>query len=367
MGVSLRVFQDMGINISYLSIMTWAVPIALIVVGALAGIIFEKIILKKMVAITRRTTSKIDDRLFLSLRGIGLIWFFLAGLYGAVLFSKLNADSAAFLEKILLVVITYSFALFASRVIVVVISLLLKKFPSIPTSLTSNLVRIIIFGFTTLVVLQNLGIDITTIITTLGIGGLAVALALQDTLSNLFAGFYITLSGQVRTGDYIKLETSQEGYVIDISWRNTTVKELPDNLVIIPNSKLASAIFTNYHLPAKNITLTFSLGVSYESDLEKVERVTIEVANEVMTEVCQIKTDFEPFILYETFNDFSIDFTVFLRVNEFLEKRTARHEFIKRLHRRYNEEGINIPFPIRDVNFTPHNGKGVKEVISNNL
>ncbi|MGC1248138.1 MAG: mechanosensitive ion channel family protein, partial [Spirulinaceae cyanobacterium] len=236
-------------------------------------------------------------------------------------------------------------------VIVVVISLLLKKFPSIPTSLTSNLVRIIIFGFTTLVVLQNLGIDITTIITTLGIGGLEVALALQDTLSNLFAGFYITLSGQVRTGDYIKLETSQEGYVIDISWRNTTVKELPDNLVIIPNAKLASAIFTNYHLPAKNITLTFSLGVSYESDLEKVERVTIEVAKEVMAEVCQIKTDFEPFILYETFNDFSIDFTVFLRVNEFLEKRTARHEFIKRLHRRYDEEGINIPFPIRDINF----------------
>ncbi|MGC1248852.1 MAG: hypothetical protein WA865_21770, partial [Spirulinaceae cyanobacterium] len=195
MGVSLRIYRGMSINISYLSIMTWAIPIALIFFGALTGIIFEKIILKKIVAITRKTNSKIDDRLFLSLRGIGLVWFFLAGLYSAILLSKLNPSSAIFLKKILLVIITYSFALFASRVIIILFNLLLKRFPSIPTSLASNLVRIIIFGFTTLVVLQNLGIDITTIITTLGIGGLAVALALQDTLSNLFAGFYITLSG----------------------------------------------------------------------------------------------------------------------------------------------------------------------------
>lgn len=355
----------MGINIDYQSITAWVLPIAFVAVGVLAGIIFEKLILKKILAFTRKTASKLDDSIILSLRGVGLVWFFLAGLYSAILFSSLNPSIVTLLKKILLVIITYSLALFACRVIVVVMGIFLKKFPKIPVSLTSNLVRIVVFSFTTLIVLQNLGIDITTIVTTLGIGGLAVALALQDTLSNLFAGFYITLSGQVRAGDYIKLETGQEGYVIDISWRNTTVKELPDNLVIIPNSKLASAIFTNYHLPAKNITLTFSLGVSYESNLEHVEEVTIEIAKEVMLEVCQIKTDFEPFILYENFNDSSIDFTVFLRVNEFIEKRTARHEFIKRLHRRYQQEGINIPFPIRDVNLSNlHTSNGVRESIS---
>ncbi len=355
----------MGINIDYQSITAWVLPIAFVAIGVLAGIIFEKLILKKILELTGKTTSKLDDSIILSLRGVGLVWFFLAGLYSAILFSSLNSNIVILFKKILLVIITYSLALFTCRVIVVVIGLFLKKFPKIPVSLTSNLVRIIVFSFTTLIVLQNLGIDITTIITTLGIGGLAVALAVQDTLSNLFAGFYITLSGQVRTGDYIKLETGQEGYVVDISWRNTTVKELPDNLVIIPNSKLASAIFTNYHLPAKNITLTFSLGVSYESDLEHVEEVTIETAKDVMLEVCQIKTDFEPFILYENFNDSSIDFTVFLRVNEFIEKRTARHEFIKRLHRRYQQEGINIPFPIRDLNLSNlKTSNGVRESIS---
>lgn len=355
----------MGINIDYQSITAWVLPIAFVAIGVLAGIIFEKLILKKILELTGKTTSKLDDSIILSLRGVGLVWFFLAGLYSAILFSSLNSNIVILFKKILLVIITYSLALFTCRVIVVVIGLFLKKFPKIPVSLTSNLVRIIVFSFTTLIVLQNLGIDITTIITTLGIGGLAVALAVQDTLSNLFAGFYITLSGQVRTGDYIKLETGQEGYVVDISWRNTTVKELPDNLVIIPNSKLASAIFTNYHLPAKNITLTFSLGVSYESDLEHVEEVTIETAKDVMLEVCQIKTDFEPFILYENFNDSSIDFTVFLRVNEFIEKRTARHEFIKRLHRRYQQEGINIPFPIRDLNLSNlKTSNGLRESIS---
>ena len=355
----------MGINIDYQSITAWVIPIAFVAIGVLAGIIFEKLILKKILEFTSKTTSKLDDSIILSLRGVGLVWFFLAGLYSAILFSSLSPNIVVLFKKILLVIITYSLALFTCRVIVVVIGLFLKRFPKIPVSLTSNLVRIVVFSFTTLIVLQNLGRDITTIVTTLGIGGLAVALAVQDTLSNLFAGFYITLSGQVRTGDYIKLETGQEGYVVDISWRNTTVQELPDNLVIIPNSKLASAIFTNYHLPAKNITLTFSLGVSYESDLEHVEEVTIEIAKDVMFEVCQIKTDFEPFILYENFNDSSIDFTVFLRVNEFIEKRTARHEFIKRLHRRYQQEGINIPFPIRDVNLSNlKTSNGVRESIS---
>jgi small-conductance mechanosensitive channel len=139
--------------------------------------------------------------------------------------------------------------------------------------------------------------------------------------------------------------------VNDITWRNTTIREIPNNLIVVPNSKLASAIFKNYHLPAKEIGLQIPVGVSYDSNLEEVERVTIDVAKEVMQTVLGGVPDFEPFMRYQEFEDFQIQFIVFLRVVEFFDQRLVKHEFIKRLHKRYREEGIEIPFPTRTVYF----------------
>ena len=174
-------------------------------------------------------------------------------------------------------------------------------------------------------------------------------MALQEPLANLFAGFHILMSKQVRPGDYVRLQTGEEGYVMDISWRNTTIRQLPNNVVIVPNSKLASIIVTNYYLPQQEMSVLVQVGVGYDSDLEKVEKVTIEVAKEVMREVPGGVPEFEPFIRYHTFGDFSIDFTVILRAREFVDQYLVKHEFIKRLHRRYQQEGIEIPFPIRTI------------------
>ena len=215
--------------------------------------------------------------------------------------------------------------------------------------------RIIVFIIGILIILHSLGISITPILTALGVGGLAVALALQDTLSNLFAGLHIILTRQIKPGDYIKLETGEEGYVVDITWRNTTIRELPNNYIIIPNLKLAQAIVKNHYLPDREISVTVQLGVSYDSDLEKVERVTIEVAKEVMMEVPGGIPEFQPFIRYHTFGDFSINFTVIMRCREFTDQYLIKHEFIKRLHKRYKDEGIIIPFPIRTVYINKEN------------
>ena len=94
--------------------------------------------------------------------------------------------------------------------------------------------------------LNAVGVSITPIITALGVGGLAMALALQDTLSNLFAGIHILAEHTIRIGDFIRLETGQEGYVEDISWRTTRIRMLPNNMVIVPNSKLAQSVVVNY-------------------------------------------------------------------------------------------------------------------------
>ena len=147
----------------------------------------------------------------------------------------------------------------------------------------------------------------------------------------------------------MQLESGEEGYLTDITWRNTTIRALPNNRIIVPNSKLASAIITNFHLPEKEMAVLVQVGVSYDSDLEKVEKVTMDVGKEIMKEVAGGVAEFEPFVRYHTFADFSIRFTVMLRAKEFVDQYLIKHEFVKRLHQRYRDEGITIPFPIRTI------------------
>ncbi|GAA2450197.1 mechanosensitive ion channel family protein [Streptomyces glaucus] len=212
-----------------------------------------------------------------------------------------------------------------------------------------NITRILVLAIGFLVVLQTLGISIAPLLTALGVGGLAVALALQDTLANLFAGIHILASRTVQPGDYIRLSSGEEGYVEDINWRQTTVRELSNNLVVIPNGQLAKTNMTNFMRPEQQLTILVQVGVAYDSDLEHVERVTTEVVAEVMTEITGAVPDHEPAVRFHTFGDSRIGFTVILGVGEFSDQYRIKHEFIKRLHKRYREEGIRIPAPTRTV------------------
>ncbi len=178
---------------------------------------------------------------------------------------------------------------------------------------------------------------------------MAVALALQQTLSNLFSGFYITVSKQIKRGDFINIESGPAGFVDDITWRNTTIKTFQNNLVIIPNEKLSSAIITNYNLPESALNTSVQVGVSYGSDLQKVEEVTKKVAREIMKTVPGGVPDFEPIIRYHTLAESSINFVVIFRIKDLQYEKLIIHEFIKKLCEIYKKEGIEIPFPIRTV------------------
>lgn len=222
--------------------------------------------------------------------------------------------------------------------------------PGLPvSSLTRNIAWGLVTMLGVLVILNGLGLSITPMLTALGVGGLAVALALQEPLANFFAGVFLTLSGQIRLGDYVTLDSGHEGYVADFSWRSTRLRMLPNNLVVVPNAKLAQAIVTNHDLPSRDLAVLVEVGVDYSSDLVHVERVVTEVSREVMAEVPGGVPDFDPFIRYHTFADSSVNFTVILRAKEFVDQYLIKHEFIKRLHARFTEEGIVIPFPIRSI------------------
>jgi len=329
----------------------WFLPPIIIIASLVLGRFCKKWVISKLLDLTSKTKLRFDDVLIRSLKSSVVLWCLLLGIYIALNFVSLPDKILALTQKILLVLVLFTAFLFLARFLSDLIQIYEDKIKgALPgASIFKNLIKgfVLVIGF--LMILHTIGISITPLITTLGIGGLAVALALQDTLANLFAGLHIVATKKVRPGDYIKIETGEEGYVTDITWRDTTIRQLPNNIVIIPNSKLASAIVTNYYFPERELAVLVQVGVSYDSDLEKVEKVTIEVAKEVMQEVSGGVPEFTPFIRYHTFDDFSINFTVILRAKEFVDQYLVKHEFVKRLKKRYDQEGIEIPFPIRTV------------------
>jgi small-conductance mechanosensitive channel len=215
----------------------------------------------------------------------------------------------------------------------------------------SAIVHIAVWVVGTMVVLESMGINITPLIASLGVGSLAVALALQPALANLFSGLYILVDKPVRVGDFVRLSGGEEGYVESIGWRTTRVRLLANNLVVLPNSKLTEGQILNYHMPEKECAVLVQVGVDYDSDLDRVEKSTIEVGREVQKTVQGAVRGFEPFIRYHTFADSSINFTVILRADEFVDNYLIKHEFIKALHQRFRKENISIPFPQRTLEF----------------
>lgn len=327
--------------------------------GFLLGILFEKIILRNVKKVALKTKWEGDELILSALEHWIIFWFVLAGIYVGLAILHIPTGIFHVLGKIISILYILSATLVLAKITINSIMLFTKKhtgiFPS--TSIFTNLAQILVILIGVLIILNSLGISITPILTALGVGGLAVALALQETLSNFFAGLHILMARQVKPGDYVRLGSGEEGYVTDISGRNTTIRELSNNLIIIPNVKFVQSIVKNFVLPQKEMSVVIQMGVDYRSDLEKVEQVTIEVAREVMKEVKGGVPKFEPFIRYHTFGDFAIQFSVILRCKEYTDQYLIKHEFIKRLHRRYQKEGIEIPFPIRRILMNPKGGQ----------
>ncbi|WP_394428768.1 mechanosensitive ion channel family protein [Streptomyces sp. SGAir0957] len=321
-----------------------------LVAGLLAGLLL-KILLRWLGERAKRTRWSGDDVLVDALRTLVPWAAVAAGGAVAAAALPLTTRTGRTVNMTLTAFLIVAATLTAARIVTGLVRAVAQSRAAVAGSATIfvNITRVVVLAMGFLVVLQTLGISIAPLLTALGVGGLAVALALQDTLANLFAGVHILASKTVQPGDYIKLSSGEEGYVVDINWRNTVVRELSNNLVIIPNTKLSGTNMTNFSRPEQDMTLLVQAGVGYDSDLEHVEQVTIEVVAEVMKDVEGALPEHEPAVRFHTFGDSRISFTVILGVGEFSDQYRIKHEFIKRLHRRFRDEGIRIPAPTRTV------------------
>lgn len=335
-------------------VMSFTIASVFLVSGVLLGLVLRTLF-GRLEQRAAQTASQWDDLWWGLLKQIALPATCVTGAWWATEVLRLQEPVRGFVERVLLaaIVLTVSLTIagFAANMVrsVTLSRLGMARSASIFVMLT----RGTIVGVGVLVLLQSIGISVAPLLTALGVGGLAVALALQDTLRNLFAGIQILASKKVQPGDFVRLDTGEEGYVDDINWRNTTVRQLSGNIVIVPNAHLADTVMTNYHQPAEEMSVSVQVGVSYDSDLDEVERITIEVGREVQRTVEGAVPDHEPLIRFHTFADLRIDFSVILRASEPTAQYIIKHEFIKRLHRRYRAENIKIPYLPRELVLPP--------------
>ena len=313
----------------------------------LFGWVLVRLSLAWLPRLLHRSKTQVDDVLFAAVRPHVPFWFLALGLVIGARRAPIPHSAFTWIDRAVTAGVTLSAALaLASFLVRLLRTRTTPALVQLPTStLIENVIRVGVVGLGAVVILGELGVAITPILTALGVGSLAVALALQPTLTNLFAGFHITLARHVRLGDFVELDNGQRGYVEDIGWRSTLLRELSDNTIILPNSRLAEMIVRNFSLSGEEHGVTVNVSVAHDADLERAEAVALAAAHEVQRTAPGAVADAEPGVSYAAFEPSGIQLSVFLRVQSIRDRLPVTHELIKLLRRRFREAGIEIPFP----------------------
>lgn len=318
--------------------------------------LLKKLLFTALERFTGKSSIDLDDTLLGALRWPARYWVVLVALVIAVADldeRDVPARVAHGLQQTIFILLVISMALAISRVSIVLLQHSMRRSSSgiQITTLTRTLIRVFWGVPAALIILrQALNFEITPWLATLGVGGIAISLALKDTLANVFSGFYVSLSGQLKKGDYIRLDVGVEGYVADIHWRVTTLKTLAGNMVLIPNSKLSEAVLTNFSQPAKPLTITIPYGVDYATDLDLLDRAVFEEVKAAVGQIPGLLATPEPRNrLNPGFGESALNFSLVVAVSE-LEAQFAVTDLLRRrLLKRFRAENIRMPFPMRTV------------------
>lgn len=349
------------------------VPICILVFALFVGVVINQLLIQKLERLVKARESEIIEIFFRAMRGVPVSLCLVTGLYWIITTSeRLPKDLIEFFHKVLFSVIVFSLTRVCERTLSGFIRVKFSGTNDMTQStLLDTIFRVAIYASGALLILDEFEVSVAPIMAAMGVGGMAVAFGVRETLENIFSGLQLIISKQLRVNDYIKLSTGDEGRVTDINWRYITIMPPAEsNVVVIPNKVIASSVTTNFSQPRDDIIVVVPIGVSYDSDLELVERVTIEVARELQIRIDGYQPKFDmngvdtnklaPIVRYQAFGDSSINFNAVLHVQTFTNQYVLKHEFIKAITKRYREEGIEIPFPIRTI--VTHNGDDTKFV-----
>ncbi|NJN19829.1 MAG: mechanosensitive ion channel family protein [Oscillochloris sp.] len=333
-------FDAVSQNLLFQSILT----LALLAAFGIAG----EILIFSFLRLSRRRDWLPGEVFFNAITWQTLFWCLALGFY-RTLPDLLPPRFAGVTTLMVPIAGTLAFIILIVRLVTGWITFYLRRQGIASVSLINNTIRFL--GVLTVIatMLALLGVPLGPLLTVVAGSSVGLTLALRDPLANFFSGMVVVASNKIRPGDYIKLDTGEEGYVTDIRWSDTYIRQLANNLIVIPNSRMTNTVVTNFNRPDPQLAVLFDVGVSYDADLAQVETIINEVGTEVMQEVAGGVEEFEPFVRYNRFTEWGINLTVILRGQTFGDQFTIKHEFVKRLRNRFAQAGLEFPRPLHMV------------------
>jgi len=205
--------------------------------------------------------------------------------------------------------------------------------------------RIVIMLLGLLFILQVWGIQIGPLLASLGIAGIAIAFALQNTLGNIFGGISLIIDKTVKKGDIVKLDSGESGMVYDVGIRSTKIKTWDNELITIPNGKLADSKVHNVSQPDPSIRINIELGVEYGSNPEKVKKLIIDTVKKIK----DVMKDPGPVVWFLEMGDFALKFRLMFWVDDLSKKWPTHQEAMTNIYKALNKAKIGIPFPTRTL------------------
>lgn len=342
----------------WFSLPGWAWVGILLIAGALAGYGIEKIVMAAARAWAKRTRWHFDDAvvdaLHPSVAAFAFVIVVWAGLHYLPIY--FSTTTVRIIDNASITIGVFAAALAAVRIVRV---LLHAKAAAQdrwrPLAVTgSRVIALIVYVVAFLVVINHYGIEITPILTTLGIAGLAVALALQDTLANVFSGIWIQTQRSMQPGHYIRLEDQKlEGFVDDVGWRTTKVRTLPGNLVVIPNQAVAKSTITDFSSPEPKMGTSITVVTGFEADPERVVPMMLEECMAAADEVSFILKEPAPAARLNKAVDNGWEYWMSIWVPHYYDQWNAQGYVLNRIRKRFLDEGIRMPYPIHEIYSVP--------------
>lgn len=344
-------------------------------------IIFATLIISKVVSfiiskilkpIFERTENEFDDQILLVIESVIFRLLIITGIYYAsqhienackyITFESKNSIYSHYpilktmftaIDGILFTVFIIILLLMSFRLISILFDWYASKINALDNRnlsgslfpLLKKISKILLAGFAVVIILSNFNVNISGFIVSLGVGSLAVALAAQDTISNMISGFIIMIDRPFRIGDRIKYANTETGDVVEIGIRSTKIMDFDSNIVIIPNNDIVKSRIVNYNYPQTLTRVLIEVGIAYSSDLKKAKEILRGIANEHPF----VSKEFAPEVYVVSLGDSAVLLRLVMKTDHFKDSFDIQCQIRESILEAFLKESIEIPFPQRTL------------------
>ena len=347
------------------------IALLVVTVGLLISWLLATQAKRLMHLITKATQTEIDDFLAEAIKGPLILAIAISSIYAGLNILSYMEPYLRTIQKIWFAFILFFAVIALRRVVLGLLDWIsqsgdvsgLPGFDPRSMPFLKRIINVVIITVGALLVLDVIGVSISPLLAGLGLGGLAVALALQPLLSNIFASSYVITDSSIAVGDFVEVSGGPLGVVEDIGWRATRIRTFDNNIVMVPNAAVADSVITNFDSADARADARVDCGIAYEEDLDRVESIVVEEMNKLL-DYDYVDSARKPFFRYSEFGDSNVNFFVKMRAVTWADSFTLKHEMMKHIHRGLTTEGIVINYPARRLMLAKEDVDGLDRLLS---